>query len=101
MSSGKEKRLQYLCDLLDLNNKNIDNIRYQLLHRTASAIITANKYHCDSAVVLIHSFSLTNKSFEDYSKFAALYNLSVQPDYIVGPIKLNGVKVYWGWVAGK
>lgn len=98
MSAGKEKRLQYLCDLLNLKNRNIDNIRYQLLHRTASAIITANKYYCNTAVVLIHSFSQSNKSFMDYSDFSALYNLKAQLDGIIGPVILNGVRVYWGWV---
>lgn len=98
MSTGKEKRLQYLCDLLNLKNKNINNIRYQLLHRTASAIITANKYHSNTAVVLIHSFSQSNKSFIDYSNFINLYNLKAQLDGIIGPVILNEVKVYWGWV---
>ena len=98
MSDGKKERLEYLCKLLNLTNKKIDNIRYQLLHRTASAIITANKYHCNTAMVLIHSFSPLNKSFKDYSDFINLYNLEAQLDGIIGPVILNGVRVYWGWV---
>ncbi|MBU3182596.1 DUF6946 family protein [Clostridium psychrophilum] len=98
MSDGKKERLEYLCKLLNLTNKNIDNIRYQLLHRTASAIITANKYHCNIAMILIHSFSQLNKSFKDYSDFCKLYNLEAQLDTIIGPVILNGVRVYWGWV---
>lgn len=98
MSDGKKERLEYLCKLLNLTNKNIDNIRYQLLHRTASAIITADKYHCNTAMVLIHSFSQLNKSFKDYTDFTNLYNLKAQLDGIIGPVTLNGVKVYWGWI---
>ncbi|MBU3198260.1 hypothetical protein LL037_21190 [Clostridium estertheticum] len=98
MSDGKKERLEYLCKLLNLTNRNIDNIRYQLLHRTASAIITANKYHCNTAMLLIHSFSPLNKSFKDYSDFINLYNLEAQLDGIIGPVILNGVRVYWGWV---
>jgi hypothetical protein len=98
MSDGKKERLEYLCKLLNLTNINIDNIRYQLLHRTASAIITANKYHCNTTMVLIHSFSPLNKSFKDYSDFINLYNLKAQLDGIIGPVILSGVSVYWGWV---
>lgn len=98
MSKGKKGRLDYLCKLLNLTNKNVDNIRYQLLHRTASAIITANKYHCKTAMILIHSFSQVNNSFKEYSDFSNLYNLKAYLDEIIGPVILNGVSVYWGWV---
>lgn len=98
MSSGKAKRLEYLIKLLDIENENIDNIRYQLLHRTASAIITANKFHCSNAIVLIHSFSQLNKSFSDFSDFVTLYNLKAQIDGIVGPILLNEINIYWAWI---
>jgi hypothetical protein len=98
MSLGKQERLKYLCDLLNLNIKNIDNIRYQLLHRTASAIITANRYHCNMAVVIIHSFSQESRSFNDYCGFLNIYSLNAQVDVIIGPVVLNGIKVYWGWV---
>jgi len=100
MSKGKQTRLQYLVDLLNLQTKNINNIRYQLLHRTASAIITAEKYHCKTALVLIHSFSDKNKSFDDFSDFVNLYNLSPIVDGIVGPVSLNNINVYFGWVNG-
>ena len=42
---GKETRLNYLCELLGISSDKTLKLRYQLLHRTASAIIEA-LYEC-------------------------------------------------------
>jgi len=98
MSAGKKKRLEFLRNLLNLVDVNICDVRYQLLHRTASAILTAKNYHAKKAVVLIHSFSSTNQSFDDYARFLTLYKLKAKVDEIVGPVVLDGIMTYWGWV---
>ena len=38
-SDGKRKRLEYLCGVLGLINEGLSELRYQLLHRAASAAI--------------------------------------------------------------
>jgi len=58
-SPGKKLRLKYLCSLLGFLKQPIDDVRYQLLHRTASAIIEANRFHARYAVMVVHSFSQT------------------------------------------
>jgi len=98
-SDGKRERLDNLCCLLQLDQRAIGKIRYQLLHRTASAILTANRYHCKTAMVLVHSFDKKNTSFDDYTEFLKLYNFNAQLDKVVGPVFLGGVDTYWGWVA--
>ena len=43
-SPGKERRLAALCMSLGLRVVDVEDIRYQLLHRTASAIYEAQRY---------------------------------------------------------
>jgi hypothetical protein len=54
-STGQGDRLAYLHSLLGVEHFD-DSIRYQLLHRTASAILTAREFHASVAVMLIHAF---------------------------------------------
>jgi len=78
-NKGKQIRLKYLCDLLHLNKDQVDNIRYQLLHRTASAVIEAKRFNAENALMLVHSFSQEseqeNEGFQDYCKFLSLFRL--------------------------
>jgi len=48
-----------------------DSIRYQLLHRTVSAIVTARSFHAGFAVMLVHSFSPQCRWRKDFETFAA------------------------------
>ena len=96
-SDGKVERLDFLKTLLNISHIDISPIRYQLLHRTASAILTAKKFNCSTALVLIHSFSESNKSFTDFQNFLLLYGLTGNIDSITGPIVLDGINTYWGW----
>ena len=100
-SKGKETRLKFLCDELLLAEEQIDHIRYQLLHRTASAIIEAKRFNAQDALMLIHSFSQYDEWFEDYSQFLALFGLNnVKPDSLVFAKNINGIDLYFSWVRG-
>lgn len=98
-ASGKEVRLKFLLNKLGLNC-NVDNIRYQLLHRTASAIIMAEELLAKNALMLVHSFSPTYDGFNDYSDFLQLFGLQAKKDAIVGPVQREKVNLYFGWVRG-
>jgi hypothetical protein len=50
-----------------------DSIRYQLLHRAASAILAAEEFFAPYAVMLVHSFSPSGKWFEDFAQFAEMF----------------------------
>lgn len=52
-SPNQERRLAYLHELLGVSAFD-DAIRYQLLHRTASALLTAQQFHAHCAVMLVH-----------------------------------------------
>jgi len=96
---GKETRLGYLCELLGLDIAKIDHIRYQLLHRTASALIEAQRFNATNALMLVHSFSPENEWFDDYQQFLALFGVAGEVDSVVFAKNVNGVKLYLGWVA--
>ena len=100
-SEGKHIRLKFLLDKLGLEeNKQIDTIRYQLLHRTASAIIEAEKFKAENALMLVNSFSQSNEWFDDYDQFLALFNLNAEPDSLVFAKNINGIDLYFSWVKG-
>ena len=97
-SDGKRKRLNYLLSLLRLQENHIIKIRYQLLHRTASALIEAKKVNAKNSLMLVHSFSHEAKWFKDYANFVKLFDLTPLENNIVGPIQLDGINLYFGWV---
>ncbi|CAB1080719.1 hypothetical protein D1AOALGA4SA_8396 [Olavius algarvensis Delta 1 endosymbiont] len=99
-SEGKRKRLAYLCKILGLNANHVSSIRYQLLHRTASAVIEADRFNATNALMLVHSFSPTNKWYDDFEKFSGLYEVQVKLNEIIFAGRVNGTELYLGWVKG-
>ena len=99
-SPGKIERLTYLCDLLQLQQEQVDQIGYQLLHRSASALIEAERFGAGDAIMLVHSFSQSLEHFDDYSNFAALYGIEAKPNHINHATKINDMDLYLGWVVG-
>jgi len=71
-SPSKELRLAALCKSLGLRVSDVNHIRYQLLHRTASAIYEAQRYRTKWAIMLVHSFCRNDTSFSDFQAFAEL-----------------------------
>jgi len=98
---GKERRLDYLCQLIGLDKDKVNNIRYQLLHRTASAVIEAGRFNAPNALMLVHSFSETKEWFDDYSQFLALFGAKGKLDSLVFARNLDGVNLYFAWVKGE
>ena len=65
-SPGKQERLRFLMRLLGLSIEPQGAIRYQLLHRATSAIITGEQYHAAAAILVVHSFSEALAGWPDY-----------------------------------
>ncbi len=101
MSPGVKERLEFLVDLLQLKDKALDPIRYQLLHRTASALIEADRFSASSALMLVHSFSQEHKWFEDYAAFAGLYGIEAELNKVHYVGRFNGKELYIAWVTGE
>ena len=99
-SPGREERLAYLLDVLGLaDDERLAPIRYQLLHRTASAIIEARRFGATHAVMLVHSFSPTDTWFEDFAAFAALYGANAKKGSTVQASTLGDVTLHLGWAS--
>lgn len=97
---GRQKRLSYLCDTLGIDSANVADIRYQLLHRTASAVIEARRFHASAAMMLVHSFSQTHEWFDDFAKFAKLYDAEPVPDSVHKVECRGGIPLFIGWAVG-
>jgi hypothetical protein len=97
-SSGRIRRLARLCETLGLAPDDVSHL--QLLHRTASAVYEARRYHCQQAVMLVHSFSRTGASFDDFAEFAVAMRLPPMPPDRMSPPKVcEGVQLRLAWVA--
>jgi len=100
-SPGKPERLEFLIGLLEINNKDLSGIRYQLLHRTASALIEAERFCAPHALMLVHSFSQSNEWFDDYAAFVGLFGEQTDPNSLVYVGERKNVDLYLGWVTGE
>ncbi len=69
---GKTQRLASICELLGLDSPP-STIRYQLLHRTAAAVIEAQRFGTDRAAMIVQSFAQDHRWFADFEAFASLF----------------------------
>ena len=99
-SAGKEKRLKFLYDKLGFEYPPPMNARYQLLHRTVSAIMEAKRFRTNQAVMVVHSFSKTNEWFEDYQYFLSLFDLEAGINQAVTTKIANEINLSFAWVHG-
>lgn len=97
-SDGFNERqiLQYL----ELPPSIPQTIRYPFLHKTASALIVARQFDAKAAMMLVHSFSPTNKGFSDFEAFAGLFNAKPEIGRIVSAGMFEGMPLFLGWCAG-
>ncbi|MGD0274831.1 MAG: hypothetical protein ABSB79_02070 [Syntrophales bacterium] len=99
-SKGFNERLEYLLKSLELPDKIPDSIHYQLIHRTVSALITAEEFCATSAIMLIHSFSPSNKWYEDFQAFLNLFNVRAEIGKLIKIGKYRGIELYTAWCKG-
>ena len=98
-SVGQVARLKYLEDLLGVPRFG-DDIRYQLLHLTASAILTARQFHAPTAVMLLHAFESPADTRADFNKFAKqLHGMTLTPRLFEIP-RQDGLALYLAWCEG-
>jgi len=98
-SAGQRRRLDYLHFLLGVPHFD-DLIRYQLLHRTASALLTARQFHAQTGVMLVHSFADKPNLRADFDAFCdALGAKRLSPEVYVAPTFGNPC-LYMAWCGG-
>jgi hypothetical protein len=99
-SRGKELRLRRLLETLGIVEVPADSIRYQLLHRAASAVITGEQFRATAAVVLIHSFNEERFGWSDYHSFAALFGVDAASGVVQRFNTNSRVPLFGVWIVG-
>jgi len=90
-----------LCGELGLTFPPPEGIRYQLLHRTVSAIIEAKRFRAKDAVMVVHSFSKNNEWLEDYQVFLSLFGLEAGVNQAVSTSIELDLTLHFAWVHGE
>jgi hypothetical protein len=99
-SAGKKARLTFLERTLCLEFSPSPLVRYQLLHRAASAMIIGEQYRAAAAVLVIHSFSPKKAGWKDYQVFTRLFGFEAQMGVIQRLGATTRIPLYGVWVAG-
>jgi hypothetical protein len=81
-SDGKKVRLQALCQTLGLPAQDASDLRYQLLHRAASAVMEASRIGARTAVLLVQNFYPETAAWPDFQKFSRLFEADACRDGI-------------------
>lgn len=96
-SPGKINRLGLLGATLNLDPAAAAPLRYQLLHRTASAIYEAKRYRAGIAVMMVHSFDPKDAGLPDFKTFASAIGLpDADARRLTGPVICDGVELFLG-----
>jgi hypothetical protein len=85
--------------LLGLNTLD-DAIRYQLLHRTASAILTARDFHAGAAVMMVQSFGTKVSLREDFDAFCRALGAQKLPGGMAVVCPFGQPRLFLGWCNG-
>ena len=96
-SDGKTKRLEYLCQQLGMTAPPNDALRYQLLHRTVSALLEAERVGAAAAAMVVVSFVKDKSSMADFSAFVSCIGGSVAEGQLC---RVSASRpLYLGWLA--
>lgn len=98
-SPGQIERLAYLHALLGVERFD-DSIRYQLLHRTASAILTAREFHAEAAVMLVHAFDTPEAQRHDFEAFRLVLHAYEVAPLIYKVPSFEKPSLYLAWCDG-
>ena len=99
-SPGVMERLAFLHETLGLAAPAPDALRYQLFHRTASALLAAREFGASDAVMLVHSFSPSAQWYEDFVAFAKHLGVNAPKGSIAAVSGRSNPRLSIGWVPG-
>jgi hypothetical protein len=98
-SENKNARLRGLAEILGVSS--IPNhIRYQLVHRTASAVLEARRFLAAHAVMLVHSFSKSGQWYDDFAAFCEALGATPATNRMIEVVGRQGPSLHLAWVTG-
>jgi hypothetical protein len=97
----KDTRMAFLCDQLGLTKPPTDEIRYQLLHRTVSALLEAERVDAAIAAMIIVSFTDDPRSKDDFGVFTSCLGGPVSPGQIRRMPSVQHRPLFLGWLDAK
>jgi hypothetical protein len=100
-SSGQEARIDFLLQALKLDRSSADHLRYQLLHRAASSLLTAKLLHAETAVTLVHAFGECKENYQDYEAFCAALGQKAAVGKAVRIANFEKPALYLAWCVGE
>jgi hypothetical protein len=99
-SVGKEERLKFILRSLGLESEPDGGVRYQLLHRAASAIIVGEQYRAAAAVLVVHSFSGERTGWSDYQVFTRLFGVDAEISSVQQLGSASRIPLFGVWIVG-
>lgn len=97
---NRAQRLHGLCRLLEVDTSAVLDLRYQLLHRTAAAVLEAKRYRARHAAMIVQSFCPDRTGLGDFRDFAEIAGFrGVGADAISTAKAADGISLRIGWAA--
>jgi uncharacterized protein DUF6946 len=97
---GAADRLAYLYELLGISASASPTLRYQLFHRTAAAILLAQRFFAQVAVLVVHSFSPDHRWYCDFEAFGDALGVKTSRGSLAAVGVRGGVELFLGWASG-
>lgn len=100
---GVRARMANIMENIGLNQTVPDDIRYQLLHRTASAMIEARRFHAPYAVMVVQSFvdDDNENHYGDFCNFVRLFDKTPTKRALIEISRPHGRTLYVAWVQSR
>lgn len=98
-SDAKKVRLEYLCQILEMGRPPDPMLRYQLFHRTASALMEADRFGAGYAVMVVQSFQEDQNSWDDFVRFSLQLGVKPVQGKLSEVVRTSGPRLYLGWVS--
>ena len=97
-SVGKSRRLAALRGTLGLHVDDVADLRYQLFHRSASAVIEATRIGAATAVVLVQNFRPETSCWSDFEAFVRQFGVGVARGAISEATCPGVQRILFAWV---
>ena len=100
---GVKARMADIMEHIGLAQAIPDDIRYQLLHRAASAVIEATRFHAPFAAIVVQSFVAddTQNHYQDFCAFVRLFGKVPTKERLVEISRPKGRRLFAAWVQSK